>query len=510
MTLGAVAGLLECFARAALRQRKTLPKPRFFTAIKYHQESFMAQRSTFFALITTAFILLGPILAADTSQSFASDDNQWLEDPDKAIKTAAKDKKDLLLLFTGSDWCPPCKKLESEVFMDEDFYAEAEGHFVFVKFDFLKNSPLREEVKLKNEKWSKKFGVDSFPTIVLVDPNLKPYAFAGYEEGGAANFLGMLEESRQIRITRDNKMAAADKAKGDERARLLDEALAGMPRELSDVYYADVVEEIVKLDEDDELGLRTKWNEAKDAELRKSILTDVMMVARLDSPKRAVTMIDEILAEVKFTRKQRLEIMQIKLNLVRKMNDPALVDELLDQMISLEGLGAATVERLIAKKVYLMVGSKRRPQAMKYLDQEISSSRTKGRSGVYLLACKGELLDSIQDYDGAVKAFDLAIAAAKNSPDVLSEVVSGKADSLFAGGKQAEALQTLDTFADNTDVPADLRASALLHKSMLMRESGKNRTARLVENRARDIVESTKERTEIQNLIERLRKKYEN
>jgi tetratricopeptide (TPR) repeat protein len=305
-------------------------------------------------------------------------------------------------------------------------------------------------------------------------------------------------------------MTAAAKAKGDDRARLLDEALAAMPREISDVYYAEIIEEIVKLDEDDDLGLRTKWNEAKDTELRKSILTDVMMVARLDSPERAIQMIDEILGSVKFTTKQRIEIMQIKLNLVRKLDDPAKkVDALLDEMIALEGLGDSTVERLIVKKIYLMVGSKRRDEAMKVLDAAIADGRTKGRAGVYLLACKGELLDSVQKYDEAVVAFDLAIAAAKNTPDVLAEVISGKADSLYAAGKEANSLQVLDTFADDTDMPADLRAEALLHKSMLMRESGKQRTARLVENRAIEIIESTKERTEIQSVVERLRKKYD-
>ena len=461
----------------------------------------MASRLPSLALIS--------ILVLFACQLVTAEESQWSDNPTDSIAAAKKGKKDLLLLFTGSDWCPPCQKLEQEVFSDEDFFVEAEGDFVFVKFDFLRNSPLRDAVKKKNEEWAKKFGVDSFPTVVLVDPELRPYAFAGYEEGGSENFLGMLEESRQVRITRDEKMAAAEKAKGDARAKLLDEALASMPREISDVYYAEIIEEIVKLDEDDELGLRTKWNEAKDAELRKSILTDVMMVARLDSPKRATQMIDEILGEVKFTTKQRLEIMQIKLNLVRKMENPALVDKLLDEMIALEGLGDATIERLIVKKIYLMVGSKRRDKAMKMLDEAVAEGRTKGRAGVYLLACKGELLDSVEKYDEAVAAFDLAIAAAKNTPDILAEVVSGKADSLYAAGKEAESLRILDTFADDTDVPADLRAEALLHKSMLMRESGKQRTARLVENRAIEIIESTKERTEIQSVVERLRKKYD-
>jgi thioredoxin-related protein/ribosomal protein S7 len=449
------------------------------------------------------------LLALVANPFVVADDGQWKSDPNVALKSAKEGKKDILLLFTGSDWCPPCQKLEQEVFTDEDFYAEAEGHFEFVKFDFLRNAPLRAEVKKLNEEWSSKYGVDSFPTIVLVDTELRPFAFAGYEEGGAENFLGMLEESRQVRINRDKKMAAASKAKGDDRAKLLDEALSEMPREISDVYYAEVIEEIVELDEDDELGLRTKWNEAKDAELRKSIFTDVMMVARLDSPERAVKMIDEILGEVKFTTKQRIEIMQIKLNLVRKLGNPAKVDELLDEMIALDGLGDTTVERLIVKKIYLMVGSKRRDKAMNLLEKSIANIRSKGRPAVYLLACKGELLDSEEKFKAAAEAYTEAMVAAKSIPDVLAEAVSGKADALYASGDEAGALRTLDTFADDTDVPADLRAEALLHKSMLMRESGKKRTARIVENRAVEIIESTKERTEIQNVVERLRKKYD-
>ena len=154
----------------------------------------MASRSALIALFS--IIVVGLI-----SQCTYAEESQWQNDPDTATKTAAKEKKDLLLLFTGSDWCPPCQKLEQEVFSDEDFYAEAEGDFVFVKFDFLKNSPIREEVQKKNEEWANKFGVDSFPTIVLVDPQLRPYAFAGYEKGGSENFLGMLEAVSYTHLT---------------------------------------------------------------------------------------------------------------------------------------------------------------------------------------------------------------------------------------------------------------------------------------------------------------------
>ncbi len=45
----------------------------------------------------------------------ASAGQLWTEDAQEAMTRAATQKKDLLVLFTGSDWCPYCKKLDEEV-----------------------------------------------------------------------------------------------------------------------------------------------------------------------------------------------------------------------------------------------------------------------------------------------------------------------------------------------------------------------------------------------------------
>jgi len=89
------------------------------------------------------------------------------------------------------------------------------------------------------------------------------------------------------------------------------------------------------------------------------------------------------------------------------------------------------------------------------------------------------------------------------------ELISGKADALFALDRQSEALQTLDNFADDTRVPADLRAEVTLQKSMLMRQMGKTRMARLSENRAIEIADTPKLKGEIQKVVAQLRDKYE-
>ena len=57
--------------------------------------------------------------------------------------------------------------------------------------------------------------------------------------------------------------------------------------------------------------------------------------------------------------------------------------------------------------------------------------------------------------------------------------------------------------------PAWLRAQGLLHKSLLLRESGRRRAAILAENRAVELVETVEEKAEIQKLIDQFRRKFD-
>ena len=59
----------------------------------------------------------------------------WTQDAKAALAEAVKEKKDVLIDFTGSDWCGWCKKLDAEVFTQEAFVAEAPTSFVFLKLD---------------------------------------------------------------------------------------------------------------------------------------------------------------------------------------------------------------------------------------------------------------------------------------------------------------------------------------------------------------------------------------
>ena len=437
----------------------------------------------------------------------AQSDDHWTEDAPAAVKRAQTESKDLLLLYTGSDWCPPCKKLEEEVLSKAEFLREAADKLVLVKFDFPQQIEQADPLVQQNKEWAEKYAISGYPTIVLVDQNLLPFGFVGYEPGGFQPYLGHLEELRQKRILRDEAFAKADKAAGLERAKFLDEALSQLDEQIVQVYYADKIEQIAELDADNELGLRSKWFAQQEAEMRKLIITDILSISRLEKPERAVAFIDEVLNAVEFPIEQKFEVLQIKLNLLQSSGANELAHQLLDEMIGMDGLEGNTRERLIVKKAFQTAGSGNISGGLEIIEQNMPAPGS-GAEGLYLTLAKAQLLDNSKRTSEAIALLEMATAKAKFIPDLLIEVVAARADMLCARDQHELALQSLDSFADDPQMPTDLRCEALLHKAMIMRETSRRRPAMLSENRAIELADTPELKREMQRVVEQLRKKF--
>ena len=98
----------------------------------------------------------------------------WLTNLDKAKALAKKEKKMILVEFTGSDWCPPCIALNKNVFNTAAFNKYAKENLVLVEFDFPQNkSKISKEQAAYNTAQKKKFGIRSYPSVYLLDANGK-------------------------------------------------------------------------------------------------------------------------------------------------------------------------------------------------------------------------------------------------------------------------------------------------------------------------------------------------
>ena len=124
-------------------------------------------------------------------------DTVWMTDFEAAKAKAAEEGKDLLVDFSGSDWCYWCKRLSSEVFSKQGFIDSAGEHFVFVKIDFPSDkSKQSSELRAQNERLQRRFRIQGFPTVILMTSDAQPYAETGYREGGPDAYLTHLEQLR--------------------------------------------------------------------------------------------------------------------------------------------------------------------------------------------------------------------------------------------------------------------------------------------------------------------------
>jgi len=95
---------------------------------------------------------------------------QWEEDFFQAQEKAFKEQKKLLLVFSGSDWCIPCIRLEKEVWQDSAFLAYAKENIVLYRADFpkRKKNQIAPVLRAKHESLAAQYNPQGyFPWVVV-------------------------------------------------------------------------------------------------------------------------------------------------------------------------------------------------------------------------------------------------------------------------------------------------------------------------------------------------------
>ena len=137
-------------------------------------------------------------LLASATTSLRAAELSWQTDFAKASQQAAQEHKYILLDFTGSDWCPWCIKMDKEVFDQSQFSDFALKNLVLVKLDFPRKAAQSAAEKNQNKELATKYGIEGFPTYVLLDPSGKEVRRqVGYLQGGATAFIDWLGLSTQ-------------------------------------------------------------------------------------------------------------------------------------------------------------------------------------------------------------------------------------------------------------------------------------------------------------------------
>ena len=142
--------------------------------------------------------LLATLMTAVAIQAGQAAGDHWLTDLTAAKSQAKKENKLVLIDFTGSDWCPPCKKLTADVLSKKEFLDFAAKHFVLVEIDSPRNKPQSAELKATNEKLKSEFAIRGVPTLIVVKPDGKEvWRKVGYSSGGPQPIIDELDAARK-------------------------------------------------------------------------------------------------------------------------------------------------------------------------------------------------------------------------------------------------------------------------------------------------------------------------
>ncbi len=142
-------------------------------------------RSSLFAVVATAVLSASAVMA------------DWKTDFEAAKTEAKKDKKLIVMNFTGSDWCSFCVKMKKDTLDQKGFTQYADKHVVLVEVDFPAKKPQAAALKKANKALEAKYQIEGYPTFLVVDGEGKELArHVGYLQGGPDSFIAFIDGAR--------------------------------------------------------------------------------------------------------------------------------------------------------------------------------------------------------------------------------------------------------------------------------------------------------------------------
>lgn len=120
---------------------------------------------------------------------------QTTSNQEEAIRWAKEKDKAILLVFSGSDWCQPCIRLDKYVLQETSFQTYVENALVILKCDFPQRSKLAKETLQQNEALAERFNPrGEFPSLLLLDNTFEPIAKLTYKSQATSQFIDEIKQ----------------------------------------------------------------------------------------------------------------------------------------------------------------------------------------------------------------------------------------------------------------------------------------------------------------------------
>mgnify|MGYP006431881425 CR=1 FL=1 len=86
------------------------------------------------------------------------------------VEASKEARKPLVMLFTGSEWCPPCQKMARDIFATEKWRTFVDEGMHFVVYDFPRGGGASDAEAERRRAMAERFNIEGFPTLITIDP----------------------------------------------------------------------------------------------------------------------------------------------------------------------------------------------------------------------------------------------------------------------------------------------------------------------------------------------------
>ncbi len=120
----------------------------------------------------------------------------WKTNFEEVKKEATEQNKRILLVFSGSDWCGPCIKLDKNIWQSKEFKIFSDKNYILYRADFPKKkvNQLPEELRNQNLALAEKYNQEgNYPLVLVLDAKGKVLGILGYLNLEASEYIEKLK-----------------------------------------------------------------------------------------------------------------------------------------------------------------------------------------------------------------------------------------------------------------------------------------------------------------------------
>lgn len=120
---------------------------------------------------------------------------EWQATFSDAVSVSVREKKPIVLVFSGSDWCAPCIKLERNIWQSKEFMAYSKENYVLYRADFprKKSNQLASDITEQNRELAETYNPKGyFPLVVVLSPNKEVLGTTGYKNSTPDAYISLI------------------------------------------------------------------------------------------------------------------------------------------------------------------------------------------------------------------------------------------------------------------------------------------------------------------------------